>query len=257
MRCATRARPAATVTLTYAADGSLVIDVVDDGLGNASAGGTPGHGITGMREAGAGAGRDVAGRPGRRRRVPSVHTELPARCRDPVVIAAETIRVVVVDDQPLVRMGLRTLIEVRGRHRSGRRDGTVVTALDAHPSRAARRRRSWTSACRSWTASRRRGISELSPADVRVVDPDDVRDGRVRVRSARSRASGFLVKDTEPVDLLRAVRVVAAARRSPPSVTRDVDREFRRRPERQPASRSVGDADRPRREVLVAGPRPA
>ena len=66
------------MTLTYAADGSLVIDVVDDGLGNASAGGTPGHGITGMRERALGLGGTLQAGPvaggGFR-----VRAELPAR----------------------------------------------------------------------------------------------------------------------------------------------------------------------------------
>jgi signal transduction histidine kinase len=77
----------ASVTLTYAADGSLVIDVVDDGLGNASAGGTPqngttGHGITGMRERALGLGGTLQAGPvaggGFR-----VHAELPARAEVP------------------------------------------------------------------------------------------------------------------------------------------------------------------------------
>ncbi len=72
----------ASVTLTYTADGSLVIDVVDDGLGNASAGGTPGHGITGMRERASGLGGTLEAGPvaggGFR-----VHAELPAHAEVP------------------------------------------------------------------------------------------------------------------------------------------------------------------------------
>ena len=42
-------------------------------------------------------------------------------------------------------------------------------------------------------------------------DPHDVRARRVRLRgAAQSGASGFLVKDTEPAELIRAVRTVAA-----------------------------------------------
>ena len=50
----------------------------------------------------------------------------------------------------------------------------------------------------------------------------------------RSGASGFLLKDTEPEDLLRAVRVVAAGEALlSPSVTRTLIGEFVSRPERR------------------------
>ena len=50
----------------------------------------------------------------------------------------------------------------------------------------------------------------------------------------RSGASGFLLKDTEPEDLLRAVRVVAAGEALlSPSVTRTLISEFVARPERR------------------------
>jgi signal transduction histidine kinase len=67
----------ASVTLTYDTDGSLVIDVVDDGLGNASAGGTPGHGITGMRERALGLGGTLRAGPVAGGGF-AVHAELPA-----------------------------------------------------------------------------------------------------------------------------------------------------------------------------------
>ncbi|MFD1271695.1 response regulator transcription factor [Streptomyces kaempferi] len=51
--------------------------------------------------------------------------------------------------------------------------------------------------------------------------PDHLRPRRVRLRRARRRADGFLLKDTAPRDIIRAVHVVAATRAScirPPPV---------------------------------------
>ena len=63
----------------------------------------------------------------------------------------------------------------------------------------------------------------------------------------RAGASGFLLKDTEPEDLLRAVRVVAAGEALlSPSVTRTLISEFVARPERRVGRpRLAGPAHRP------------
>ncbi|WP_194921103.1 response regulator transcription factor [Catenulispora rubra] len=69
----------------------------------------------------------------------------------------------------------------------------------------------------------------------------------------RAGASGFLLKDTPPADLLTAIRVVAAGEALlSPSVTRRVIEEFTRRPE--PSRRPVGvleDTTDREREVLT------
>ena len=57
----------------------------------------------------------------------------------------------------------------------------------------------------------------------------------------RSGASGFLVKDTEPVDLIAAVRLVAGGEALlSPSVTRRVIEEHASRAKEPPASPELG-----------------
>ena len=69
----------------------------------------------------------------------------------------------------------------------------------------------------------------------------------------RSGASGFMLKDTEPLDLLRAVRVVASGEALlAPSVTRRLITEFVARPERRTPTSDALDALTDReREVLA------
>jgi DNA-binding NarL/FixJ family response regulator len=73
----------------------------------------------------------------------------------------------------------------------------------------------------------------------------------------RNGASGFLLKDTEPVELLHALRVIAAGEALlAPTVTRRLIREFAARPEhRRPAPKVLGELTEREREVLalVAG----
>ena len=70
-----------------------------------------------------------------------------------------TIRVVVVDDQELVRSGFTMIldaqpdIEVVGEAADGEE------AVDDHAAGRGPMSCSWTSACRAWTGSRRRGVS--------------------------------------------------------------------------------------------------
>ncbi len=69
----------------------------------------------------------------------------------------------------------------------------------------------------------------------------------------RAGASGFLLKDTPPADLLAAIRVIAAGDALlAPAVTRRLIAEFARRPEpgQQPAANLEGVTDR-EREVLT------
>ena len=147
------------------------------------------------------------------------------------------IRVVLADDQPLIRAGLRVLldseddIEVVGEASDGAQALTVV-----------RERR-----------------PDVVVMDVRMPDVDgieatrriaaapDLEDVRVLVlttfdvdeyvfEALRVGASGFILKDAEPVELLRAIRVIAdGAALLSPGATRRLITEYASRP----ANRSV------------------
>jgi DNA-binding NarL/FixJ family response regulator len=144
------------------------------------------------------------------------------------------IRVLVADDQDLVRLGLRTLLdneddtEVCGEAADGlaavdlaRRLRPDVVLMDV----------------------RMPGIDGIEATRRIAADPE--LDGtRVVVLTTfeldeyvfdalRHGASGFLIKDTKPAELLRAIRLVAAGEALlSPSVTRRVVREFATRPAR-------------------------
>jgi len=138
------------------------------------------------------------------------------------------IRVVLADDQALVRAGFRALldaqddIEVVGEAADG--DGALAITRRERPDVVL-------------MDIRMPGTDGL--AATRAIGADPARDGvRVVVLTTfeldeyvfdalRSGASGFLVKDTEPVELLRAVRAVAAGDALlSPSVTRRLIQSF-------------------------------
>jgi DNA-binding NarL/FixJ family response regulator len=168
------------------------------------------------------------------------------------------IRVVLADDQALLRAGFRALlsaeddIEVVGEAEDG------VTALEL---------------CA-------RLVPDVVLMDIRMPRLDgigattriaaDERLARVKVvilttfesdenvfAALRAGASGFLVKDTEPVELLRAVRVVARGESLlSPSVTRRLIAEFATRPSSErhpPALDSLTDREREVMALVAAG----
>jgi DNA-binding NarL/FixJ family response regulator len=164
---------------------------------------------------------------------------------------AGVIRVLLADDQALVRAGFRALLDSqddlrwsarRGRRRggaAGRRAGPGRGA-DGHPDAG-------------------RGRAVRDPADRRRPALDGVRvvvlttfelDEYV-FAAIRNGASGFLVKDTEPVDLLRAVRSVAAGDALlSPGVTRRLIEEFALRSREPAAAGQLAPLTEREREVL-------
>ncbi len=150
-------------------------------------------------------------------------------------IEAGTIRIVLADDQALVRAGFRMLldaepdIEVVGEARDGvealdiiRRERPDVVLMDIRMPELD-------------GLEATRVISESSNLDaVRVLILTTFEMDEYVFEALRAGASGFLVKDTEPEDLLRAVRVIAAGESLlSPSVTRTLISEFVARPERR------------------------
>jgi DNA-binding NarL/FixJ family response regulator len=144
------------------------------------------------------------------------------------------IRVVVADDQDLVRLGLRTLLdseddtEVVGEAADGlavievvRRTRPDVVLMDVRMPGI------------DGIEATRRIAADAALSASRVIVLTTFELDEYVFDALRFGASGFLIKDTKPADLLRAVRLVAAGEALlSPSVTRRVVREFASRPAR-------------------------
>ncbi|MGH9268664.1 MAG: response regulator, partial [Acidimicrobiales bacterium] len=142
------------------------------------------------------------------------------------------IRVVLADDQPLIRAGLRVLldieddIEVVGEAANGA--DAVEAASRLRPDVVVMDIRM--PGMDGLEATRRiAGDPDLGGVRVLVLTTFDI-DEYV-FEALRLGASGFIVKDAEPVELLRAVRVVAeGAALLSPGATRRLINEFASRP---------------------------
>jgi DNA-binding NarL/FixJ family response regulator len=148
------------------------------------------------------------------------------------------IRVALADDQALVRAGFRVLldaedgIEVVGEADDGahaidlvRRTRPDVVLMDIRMPEL------------DGLEATRRIVADEANAAVRVLILTTFEVDEYVFEALRAGASGFLVKDTEPGELVRAVRVVAAGESLlSPGVTRRLVAEFVARPERTPAS---------------------
>jgi DNA-binding NarL/FixJ family response regulator len=138
------------------------------------------------------------------------------------------ISVVIADDQALVRAGFRSLLDAQqdinvvGEAANG--DEAVQLALEKRPDVV--------------LMDIRMPVVDGLVATRRIVEDERLEKGKVVIlttfdldeyvfEAIRAGANGFLVKDTEPVELLRAVRaVVAGDALLSPSVTRRLIEEF-------------------------------
>jgi DNA-binding NarL/FixJ family response regulator len=151
------------------------------------------------------------------------------------------IRVVVADDQSLVRTGLRVLLdaeddlEVAGEAVDGeaaldlvRQVVPDVVLMDIRMPRL------------DGLEATRRITADPALAAVKVLVLTTFEIDEYVFEALRAGASGFLLKDFEPVELLRAVRVVhEGASLLSPAVTRRLIDEFVARPERRSAHASA------------------
>ncbi|MGH2680223.1 MAG: response regulator transcription factor [Actinomycetota bacterium] len=167
--------------------------------------------------------------------------------------ARPTIRVVLADDQALVRAGFRSLldaqegIEVVGEASSG--DEAVRLASDLRPDVVL-------------MDIRMPGTDGLA-ATRAIAEDDHLTDVRIVVlttfgldeyvfEAIRSGASGFLVKDTEPDELVQAVRVVAAGEALlSPSVTKQLLVEFASRAKEPGRGAGLEELTEREREVVA------
>ena len=138
------------------------------------------------------------------------------------------IRVVVADDQVLVRMGLRVLLD-------GEEDVSLVAeAADGREAVAAVRKHRPDVVLMDIRMPVLDGLSALKEitsdpdlAGTRIVVLTTFELDEYVFEALRSGASGFLLKDSEPADLLRAIRVVAdGGSLLSPTVTRRVIEQF-------------------------------
>jgi DNA-binding NarL/FixJ family response regulator len=140
--------------------------------------------------------------------------------------------VLLVDDQPLVRAGLSVLLEAEGDIAiAGEAEGgaeAVRLASEVHPDVVVMDIRM--PGLDGLEATRQ--IVEIVP-DVRVLILTTFELDEYIYAALRGGASGFLLKDSEPAELARAIRLIAAGEAVlSPSVTRRLITEFAARPER-------------------------
>ena len=151
------------------------------------------------------------------------------------------IRVVLADDQALIRAGFRVLVDtaedlqVVGEATNGRqavdlarRERADVVLMDIRMPGV------------DGLEATRRISADDDLAGVKVIILTTFESDEYVYQALRAGASGFLVKDTEPAELIQAIRVVARGDALlSPSVTRRLITDIASRPERPPA----GDRD--------------
>ncbi|MFE7328505.1 response regulator [Streptomyces sp. NPDC057565] len=171
-------------------------------------------------------------------------------------MTADRVRVVLVDDQPLVRAGLRVLIadspdlEILGEAGTGAE--AVQLVQDVRPDVVVMDIRmpgmDGIEATRLITAG---------PNTARVLVLTTFDDDEYVYGALRAGASGFLVKDMDLDDILTAIRVVAVGEALiAPRVTRRLIEEFAARPEPTAAPRhgaTEGITDREREVLTLIG----
>jgi DNA-binding NarL/FixJ family response regulator len=152
---------------------------------------------------------------------------------DGAEVGGTPVRVVLADDQALIRAGLRLLLDT---------EDDLLVVGEAEDGAAAVELARVTTPDVIVMDVRMPGVDGLEATRRIVADPD-LSDVKVVVlttfdldeyvfESIRAGASGFLLKDTEPVELLRAIRCAAAGDALlSPRATRRLIAEFAARPE--------------------------
>ncbi|WP_087930254.1 response regulator [Streptomyces albireticuli] len=163
------------------------------------------------------------------------------------------VRVLLADDQLLVRAGFRALLDVQpditvvGEASDGERALALVREL--RPDAVLMDIRM---PVLDGLAATRRITEDPALAEVRVVMLTTFELDEYVFEAIRSGASGFLVKDTEPAELLRAVRaVVAGDALLSPGVTRRLIAEFAARSKAPAEPAGLAELTDREREVMA------
>jgi DNA-binding NarL/FixJ family response regulator len=163
------------------------------------------------------------------------------------------IRVLLADDQALVRAGFRALldaendIEVAGEARNGREALALTRSLSPDVVLMDIRMPEL-----DGLAATREVVEDPALTGVRIVILTTFELDDYVFEALRAGASGFLVKDTEPVDLIAAVRLVASGDALlSPSITRRVIEEFAVRAKEPPPSPALEELTQREREVMA------
>jgi DNA-binding NarL/FixJ family response regulator len=162
------------------------------------------------------------------------------------------IRILIADDQLLVRAGFRSLLDAE--------DGIEVVGEAANGEEAIK----LTTQHRpdvvlmdirmpglDGLEASRRILGNPALEDVRIVILTTFEADEYIFEAIRLGASGFLVKDTEPADLIKAIRVVAGGESLlSPGVTRRLIAEFAKRAKEPLTLPAIGDLTEREREVM-------
>jgi DNA-binding NarL/FixJ family response regulator len=163
------------------------------------------------------------------------------------------IRVLIADDQALVRAGFRALldaeddIEVAGEAPDGHEALKLTRSLRPDLVLMDIRMPGM-----DGLAATREIVEEPALSGVRIMILTTFELDDYVFEALRAGASGFLVKDTEPVDLIAAVRLVASGDALlSPSITRRVIEEFAMRAKEPPPSPALEELTQREREVMA------
>ncbi|HEY1486505.1 MAG TPA: response regulator transcription factor [Micromonosporaceae bacterium] len=168
-----------------------------------------------------------------------------------------TIRVLVADDQALVRGSFHVLVDTAPDLMTVAEASTGAEAVEL-----ARREQPDVVLMdirmpgMDGIEATRHITSAASTAAVRVLILTTFDTDTYVFAALRAGASGFLLKDTPPADLLSAIRIIASGDALlAPTVTRQLIAEFTRRPEpvRRPTTALVGITDRERDVLTLIG----
>jgi len=164
------------------------------------------------------------------------------------------ITVLLADDQPIVRSGLRALLnaesDIKVVGEAGDGAEALEEALRFRPDVVVMDIRM---PVMDGIEATRRLAADPGLTDVRVLVLTTYDEDEMVFRALRAGAAGFLLKDVDPEDLIRAVRVVAAGEALlAPRATRRLIEAFTARPEvAAPSARMVGVLTERERQIAA------